>query len=353
MCARARRRLWPLPPPRLEAWARSAERPGLQGRGECPVPGPRRPLRGGLGERASRGRGRRGTRRLGLAAPEHPGVLGSAGRRRRDPGRSVARAGSGGGPSRGHSRGRRKTPRARGRMLGNPRGARTGAREAAAPPPALSQVRGKRTARMRAGDHRPGLGVQARVGAGVAGASHSGEVGEGPEDGRRWPEAPGGAGLGKRGWRGGGCRGGGGGRGRASPGGGVGRGGGGRRSRPRGAGVVVGGRSATTPREEGGRRPRGLPVRGRGGWDSAAAPCPEDDDSPRCPRGDRRGGHCRSRGAGGCAVATFAAGTAGGPRVLGGWPGPARCASEARGSWGRRRRERGPSGTGTRGSGGT
>lgn len=50
-------------------------------------------------------------------------------------------------------------------------------------------------------------------------------------------------------------------------------------------------------------------------------------------------------------MATFAAGAAGGPRFLRGWPGPARCASEARCSWGLRKRERGPSRT--RGRGGT
>lgn len=76
--------------------------------------------------------------------------------------------------------------------------------------------------------------------------------------------------------------------------------GGGRRSRPGGAGVEVGGRSARTPGEGGGRRPRGAPLVGRGGWDSAAAPRPEDDEPPRCPRGDRRGGNSRSgRGGGG------------------------------------------------------
>lgn len=341
VCTRARRRLRPLRPPRLEAWARSAERLGLRGRGECPVPGPRRPPRGGLGERASRGRGRRGTRRAGLAAPEQPGRSGERGKAPEGPG-ALAGAREAAEDPPGRSRGRRKSRKTPPRALdgaredaGEPAGRSHRCAEATAPPPALAQVRGKRAARMRAGDPRPGLGVPARVGAGVAGASQSGEVGEGPEDGRRGPNAPGGAGSGKPEWRGGGCRaGGGGGGGGGGPprrrcgqraGGGLG---------PGGAGVGVGGRSART-----------APGRGCRGWGSAAAPRPEDDEPPRCPRGDRGGNRRSGRGVGRRGHVCCWHGR--GPRVLGGWPGPARCASEARGSRGRRRRERGPSGTGT------
>lgn len=147
---------------------------------------------------------------------------------------------------------------------------------------------------MRAGDHRLGLHVRARVGAGVEGESQRGEVGVGPEDGRQWPNAPGGVGLGKHGWEGvaadvGKVAGGG-----PALGGGVGRGVGRPPchpwGRPRGGGRPIRGDSAG----RGWPPPAGRAYGGGGGWDSAAALDPEDHESPRCPHGDRRRGNSSS-----------------------------------------------------------
>lgn len=146
---------------------------------------------------------------------------------------------------------------------------------------------------MRAGDHRLGLSVLVRVGPGVEGEARSFEVGVGPAEGRRWPDAPGGAGLGQQGREGGGRRGGGGGRGGRWPWWpcwrwGCGQWAGRTSVSPPGARVEAGVRSAGTPPGSGWPPPSGRAV--GVGWESAAALGLGGLRAPRCPRGDRRRG---------------------------------------------------------------
>lgn len=332
---------------------------------KAPPPSPRRA--GGARFPGDDGAG--GTRRPGLGHAGGPRALGKqpeghwalAGAREGEEGSwalTGAREGAEDPPGHTHGRaGRAGRPRGArrraGRCLGT-RGVLAQVRWRRPPRPrALSQVRGKRPARMRAGDHRLGLHVRARVGAGVEGESQRGEVGVGPEDGRQWPNAPGGVGLGKHGWEGvaadvGKVAGGG-----PALGGGVGRGVGRPpchpRGHPRGGGRPIRGDSAgrgwppPAGRADGGgeavgtRQPRWIPrttsPRAAPMVTAAGETVARHEWWAEAP--GRRGHVC------GC----------GGPRFLRGWPGPARCASEARCWWGLRKRERGPSRT--RGLGGT